>query len=733
MPGILEQLQQRKDALRSLRENNLEDYGARLTGAFNRVVSAFGSKQARVAASQASSSEKVARELSQQGAQSQQNQRLNQAHDQQQASLAKSQVEATRTLTDSTELGNRKITGALGEVVQELKRGFKDLKQAVVYGNSGSLLDLLGPKRGTAPGKVLGKVGGVVAEGALEGSAASSGVLGRVGSFLGRNAGPIAALGLGVYDAYNVLSDDTRSTEDKTHAVTNIAGGTAGALGGAAAGAAIGSVIPVVGTAVGGLVGGALGYMGGTALTDKAQDYAKDFGTWLADSDVGSALGMAAAVAMSPFSEDARDSLSSTYKNTILPAMSSTFAPVIGAISNFGESVGQALSDFWKGTKDTASILTEAGSQVLSGARNAAQAVWGGVKAAASQAVQGNFSGAGQALRSAGSQAYGEIKGGAQVAAGLARGRYTSEEAAAIANLSAQGEKFRGGKGLTADTKSMITEVAQSQGIDPKTMLTMAQIESGGNPNAVSATGAAGLYQFTGRTAKQYGIKNRFDPRENAEAAAKFMADNAATLKKYGIEPTAENLYLAHQQGAAGAAEILRAASGKGTLSAETAENMRLNYGNMSPQEYVELNKKKVAAAAAQVEATTYAGTYTGIKAQPTTETSVALTGTDARAKPIAAAEAKPTAKVATPAPAGSTSTTQRVAEAKVQPVQKVAPQAPPEVTPVAVTNPPPPPPPAKDTAVKVASAPNSIVPDLSEIPPFFPDLALASIMLGRV
>lgn len=85
-----------------------------------------------------------------------------------------------------------------------------------------------------------------------------------------------------------------------------------------------------------------------------------------------------------------------------------------------------------------------------------------------------------------------------------------------------------------------------------------AQIESGGDPNAVSPTGAKGLFQFTKGTAAQYGLSNPNDVVASSYAAAKLASDNAATLTNaLGRPPTAPELYLAHQQGAGGAAALL--------------------------------------------------------------------------------------------------------------------------------------------------------------------------------
>lgn len=193
---------------------------------------------------------------------------------------------------------------------------------------------------------------------------------------------------------------------------------------------------------------------------------------------------------------------------------------------------------------------------------------------------------------------------------GLQEGRFNADELAAIDSGRAQGEKFKGGSGMTAETKALVTEYALKHGQNPEHALAMVQMESGGNANAVSATGAVGLMQFTGGTGRQYGIKNRFDPRENVDAGMRLMKDNAAALRKAGIEPTLENLYLAHQQGAAGAVQIINAGAGKGELSDKVRKNMGLNFGDMSAADYLDRNKEKIHKAQASAITNTYTGQY---------------------------------------------------------------------------------------------------------------------------
>jgi HPt (histidine-containing phosphotransfer) domain-containing protein len=86
-----------------------------------------------------------------------------------------------------------------------------------------------------------------------------------------------------------------------------------------------------------------------------------------------------------------------------------------------------------------------------------------------------------------------------------------------------------------------------------------AQIESNFNPSAKNPNSSAGgIFQFIDSTARQYGLRNRFDPVEATAAAARLAADNRDFLaRRLGREPSAGELYLAHQQGAGGAAKLL--------------------------------------------------------------------------------------------------------------------------------------------------------------------------------
>ncbi|MBB5074405.1 hypothetical protein HNQ69_001547 [Bartonella callosciuri] len=105
-----------------------------------------------------------------------------------------------------------------------------------------------------------------------------------------------------------------------------------------------------------------------------------------------------------------------------------------------------------------------------------------------------------------------------------------------------------------------IRQSAARYGLPESYLYRVAQIESGGNPNARNPrSSAGGLYQFIDSTAKQYGLQDRFDPMQAADAMGRLTRDNRNHLSRLlGRAPSEAELYLAHQQGAGGAARLLQ-------------------------------------------------------------------------------------------------------------------------------------------------------------------------------
>lgn len=105
-----------------------------------------------------------------------------------------------------------------------------------------------------------------------------------------------------------------------------------------------------------------------------------------------------------------------------------------------------------------------------------------------------------------------------------------------------------------------IRQTAARYGLPESYLYRVAQVESGGNPNARNPrSSAGGLYQFIDSTAKQYGLQDRFDPIQAADAMGRLTLDNRNHLSRLlGRAPSEAELYLAHQQGAGGAARLLQ-------------------------------------------------------------------------------------------------------------------------------------------------------------------------------
>ena len=124
-----------------------------------------------------------------------------------------------------------------------------------------------------------------------------------------------------------------------------------------------------------------------------------------------------------------------------------------------------------------------------------------------------------------------------------------------------------------AELEAMIAREATAAGMNPQDFIRMAQIESSFNPNAGAKTSSAkGLFQFIDSTAKNYGLKNVYDPVESTRAAIRLAKDN---IKATGAKDGAE-MYMAHQWGTGGFNEMKNAnpnASVASVLGASAAKN----------------------------------------------------------------------------------------------------------------------------------------------------------------
>ncbi len=102
--------------------------------------------------------------------------------------------------------------------------------------------------------------------------------------------------------------------------------------------------------------------------------------------------------------------------------------------------------------------------------------------------------------------------------------------------------------------------VGAQYGVSGSYLLRTRQIENANFDQRENSAHAQGPFQFIPSTATQYGLKleDRNDYDKSADAAARLAAANKTALEsRLGRAPTDPELYLAHQQGAGGAAKLL--------------------------------------------------------------------------------------------------------------------------------------------------------------------------------
>lgn len=111
--------------------------------------------------------------------------------------------------------------------------------------------------------------------------------------------------------------------------------------------------------------------------------------------------------------------------------------------------------------------------------------------------------------------------------------------------------------------------IEQKYNLPPRLLDTYLVLENGGgrnvgkNPNS----SANGYFQFIDSTAKQYGLTDRNNLLQAAEAAARLASDNRALfVKSTGKEPEAGDYYFMHQQGGGAPGKVASDPTGKAAL-----------------------------------------------------------------------------------------------------------------------------------------------------------------------
>lgn len=71
----------------------------------------------------------------------------------------------------------------------------------------------------------------------------------------------------------------------------------------------------------------------------------------------------------------------------------------------------------------------------------------------------------------------------------------------------------------------LISAVSSSNGIDPRLVHAIVEVESNYQPRARSKKGAKGLMQLMPATARQYAVRDPYDPKTNLEAGVRHLKD----------------------------------------------------------------------------------------------------------------------------------------------------------------------------------------------------------------
>lgn len=79
--------------------------------------------------------------------------------------------------------------------------------------------------------------------------------------------------------------------------------------------------------------------------------------------------------------------------------------------------------------------------------------------------------------------------------------------------------------------EGIIREAAAANELEPELLRAVISVESAFNPRAVSRTGARGLMQLMPQTARRYGVRDSFDPRQNIHGGARYLRDLVARFE----------------------------------------------------------------------------------------------------------------------------------------------------------------------------------------------------------
>lgn len=79
----------------------------------------------------------------------------------------------------------------------------------------------------------------------------------------------------------------------------------------------------------------------------------------------------------------------------------------------------------------------------------------------------------------------------------------------------------------------LIASMSEAHGVDPNLVRALIQVESNYRPKAKSPRGAMGLMQLMPSTAREYNVRNPYDPKSNVSAGVKHLK---SLIDRWGVE-----------------------------------------------------------------------------------------------------------------------------------------------------------------------------------------------------
>lgn len=102
-----------------------------------------------------------------------------------------------------------------------------------------------------------------------------------------------------------------------------------------------------------------------------------------------------------------------------------------------------------------------------------------------------------------------------------------------VQGVPGQREALPGRSELALD--EIVRRKSRQYGVDEALVRSVIEMESGGNPRAVSKAGARGLMQLMPATARMLGVDDSFDPEQNVDGGVRYLRE---MLERYGGDET---------------------------------------------------------------------------------------------------------------------------------------------------------------------------------------------------